>query len=130
VPVAVEGAAAKLLMPNTVRTVADILDLPAWPSEQPRLVAEVRIVGGYAERLPLAQAGPSGCRWNFLGGGGGAASPTSHSAASRYLAAKAQLICGDSLSPAFRMAVAGKSLSMAFGARQPRRSGFQNDQWQ
>jgi hypothetical protein len=33
VPVAIEGAAAKLLMPNTVRTVADILDLQAWPSE-------------------------------------------------------------------------------------------------
>ena len=31
VPVAVEPAAAKLLMPNTVRTVADILTLPAWP---------------------------------------------------------------------------------------------------
>jgi hypothetical protein len=34
VPVAVEPAAAKLLMPNTVRTVADILDLQAWPSEE------------------------------------------------------------------------------------------------
>jgi hypothetical protein len=31
---------AKLLMPNTVRTVADILNLPAWPSEQLRLVVE------------------------------------------------------------------------------------------
>ena len=27
-------------MPNTVRTVADILDLQAWPSEQLRLVVE------------------------------------------------------------------------------------------
>ena len=40
VPVAVEHAAAKLLMPNTVRTVADILNLPTWPSEQLRLVVE------------------------------------------------------------------------------------------
>jgi hypothetical protein len=40
VPVAVERAAAKLLMPNTVRTVADILNLPMWPSEQLRLVVE------------------------------------------------------------------------------------------
>jgi hypothetical protein len=40
VHVAVEPTAAKLLMPNTVRTVADILNLPAWPSEQLRLVAE------------------------------------------------------------------------------------------
>ena len=40
VPVAVERAAAKLLMPNTVGTVADILDLPAWPAEQLRLVVE------------------------------------------------------------------------------------------
>ena len=40
VPVAVEGAAAKLLMPNTVRTVADILALPVWPAEQLRLVVE------------------------------------------------------------------------------------------
>ena len=38
--VTVEPAAAKLLMPNTVRTVADILNLPAWPSEQLRLVVE------------------------------------------------------------------------------------------
>src|SRR6478672_7240880 len=27
-------------MPNTVRTVADILNLPAWPSEQLRLIVE------------------------------------------------------------------------------------------
>ena len=40
VPVAVERAAAKLLMPNTVRTVADLLNLPTWPSEQLRLVVE------------------------------------------------------------------------------------------
>jgi hypothetical protein len=40
VPVAVEPAAAKLLMPNTVRTVADILALPEWPAEQIRLVVE------------------------------------------------------------------------------------------
>jgi hypothetical protein len=39
VPVAVEPAAAKLLMP-TVRTVADILALPQWPAEQLRLVVE------------------------------------------------------------------------------------------
>ena len=38
--VTVEPAAAKLLMPNTARTVADILDLQAWPSEQLRLVVE------------------------------------------------------------------------------------------
>jgi hypothetical protein len=40
VPVAVQPAAAKLLMPNTVRTVADILALAAWPAEQLRLVVE------------------------------------------------------------------------------------------
>ena len=40
VPVAVEPAAAKLLMPNTVRAVADILNLPMWPAEKLRLVAE------------------------------------------------------------------------------------------
>jgi hypothetical protein len=40
VPVAVEPAAAKLLMPDTARTVADILDLPTWPAEQLRLVVE------------------------------------------------------------------------------------------
>ena len=38
VPVAVEPAAAVLLMPDTVRTVADIRALPAWPAEQLRLV--------------------------------------------------------------------------------------------
>ena len=40
VPVAIEPAAAKLLMPNTVRTVADILALTEWPAEQLRLVVE------------------------------------------------------------------------------------------
>ena len=40
VPVTVEPAAAKLLMPNTVRTVADILALPEWHAEQLRLVVE------------------------------------------------------------------------------------------
>ena len=40
VPVAVEPAAAKLLMPNTVRTVADILALVEWPADQLRLVVE------------------------------------------------------------------------------------------
>ena len=30
-PVTIEPAAAKLLMPDTVRTVADILALPEWP---------------------------------------------------------------------------------------------------
>ena len=59
-------------MPNTVRTVADILNLPAWPSEQLRLVverwqpaAEVRIErirwgpqGGLGWRVrPVGQAG-------------------------------------------------------------------------
>ena len=39
-PVTVEPAAAKLLMPNTVRTVADALALTEWPSEQLRLVVE------------------------------------------------------------------------------------------
>ena len=34
VPVAIEPAAAVLLMPNTVRTVGDILILPRWPAEQ------------------------------------------------------------------------------------------------
>jgi hypothetical protein len=32
--------AAKLLMPNTVRTVAEILALAEWPAEQLRLVVE------------------------------------------------------------------------------------------
>ena len=40
VPVTVEPAAAKLFMPNTVRTVADILALAEWPAEQLRLVVE------------------------------------------------------------------------------------------
>jgi hypothetical protein len=40
VPVAVEPAAAKLLVPNTVRTVAAILNLPTWPANQLRLVVE------------------------------------------------------------------------------------------
>ena len=40
VPVAVEPAAAWLLMPNTVRTVADIIALAEWPGEQLRLVVE------------------------------------------------------------------------------------------
>jgi hypothetical protein len=40
VPVAVEPAAAKLLMPGTVRTVADILALAERPAEQLRLVVE------------------------------------------------------------------------------------------
>jgi hypothetical protein len=40
VPVTVEPAAAKLLLPNTVRTVADMLALAEWPAEQLRLVAE------------------------------------------------------------------------------------------
>jgi hypothetical protein len=39
-PVTVEPPAAVLLMPKTVRTVADILVLPAWPAEQLRLVVE------------------------------------------------------------------------------------------
>ena len=40
VPVTVEPAAAKLLMPDTVRTVAEILALAEWPAEQLRLVVE------------------------------------------------------------------------------------------
>jgi hypothetical protein len=40
VAVAVEPAAAKLLIPSTVRTVADILALAEWPAEQLRLVVE------------------------------------------------------------------------------------------
>ena len=40
VPVTVEPAAAKLLMPNTMRTVVDILALPEWHAEQLRLVVE------------------------------------------------------------------------------------------
>jgi hypothetical protein len=39
-PVTVEPAAAVLLMPNTVRTVGDILVLPEWPAERLRLVVE------------------------------------------------------------------------------------------
>ena len=39
-PVTVEHAAAKLLMPNTVRTIADIVALAEWPAEQLRLVVE------------------------------------------------------------------------------------------
>jgi hypothetical protein len=38
-PMAVESAAAEL-MPNIVRTVADILALVEWPAEQLRLVVE------------------------------------------------------------------------------------------
>ena len=40
VPVTVEPTAAKLLMPNTVRTVADIRAIREWPAEQLRLVVE------------------------------------------------------------------------------------------
>jgi hypothetical protein len=40
VPVTGEPAAAKLLMRNTIRTVADILDRTEWPAEQLRLVVE------------------------------------------------------------------------------------------
>ncbi len=40
VPVTVEPAAAMLLIPNTVRTVGEILALMAWPTEQLRLVVE------------------------------------------------------------------------------------------
>jgi hypothetical protein len=39
-PVTVEPAAAVLLMPNTVRTVGDILVLPEWPAERLRLVVQ------------------------------------------------------------------------------------------
>jgi hypothetical protein len=39
-PVTVKPAAAKLLMPNTVRTVADVLNLLTSPAEQLRLVVE------------------------------------------------------------------------------------------
>ena len=37
VPVSVEPAAAVLLMPNTVRTIGDILALRQWPAERLRL---------------------------------------------------------------------------------------------
>ena len=40
VPATVEPAAAVLLIPNTVRTVGDILALAEWPAEQLRLVVE------------------------------------------------------------------------------------------
>jgi len=40
VPVSVEPAAAVLLMPNTERTVSDILALRQWPAERLRLVVE------------------------------------------------------------------------------------------
>jgi hypothetical protein len=40
VPVSVEHAAAVLLMPNTVRTIGDILALRQWPAERLRLVVE------------------------------------------------------------------------------------------
>ena len=40
VPVTVEPAAAVLLIPNTVRTVGDILALPQWRAEQLRPVVE------------------------------------------------------------------------------------------
>jgi hypothetical protein len=40
VPVTVEPPADKLLMPNTVRTVADILAFTEWPGEQLRPVVE------------------------------------------------------------------------------------------
>jgi hypothetical protein len=40
VPVSVEPAAAVLLMPNTVRTIGDILALRQWPAERLRLVVE------------------------------------------------------------------------------------------
>ena len=40
VPVVVEPAAVKPLMPNAVRADADILALAEWPAEQLRLVVE------------------------------------------------------------------------------------------
>jgi len=40
VPVTVEPTAAKLLMPNTVRTIADIRAVREWPADQLRLVVE------------------------------------------------------------------------------------------
>jgi hypothetical protein len=40
VPVTVEPAAARLLVPNTVRAVADILALTEWPADRLRLVVE------------------------------------------------------------------------------------------
>jgi hypothetical protein len=40
VPLTVDAAAGVLLLPHTVRTVADILALPAWPAEQLRLVVK------------------------------------------------------------------------------------------
>jgi hypothetical protein len=40
VPVSVEPAAAVLLMPNTVRTIGDILAPRQWPAERLRLVVE------------------------------------------------------------------------------------------
>ena len=40
IPVVAGPAAAKLLMPNTVRTLADILARTGWPAEQLRLVVE------------------------------------------------------------------------------------------
>ena len=39
-PVIVEPAATVLLMPHTVRSVADILALRVWPAEELRLVVE------------------------------------------------------------------------------------------
>jgi hypothetical protein len=38
--VTVEPAAAKLLIPNTVRTITGVLGLAEWPVEQLRLVVE------------------------------------------------------------------------------------------
>jgi hypothetical protein len=90
VPVAVKPAAAKLLMPNTIRTVADVLNLPAWPSEQLRLVverwqpaAEVTATG----RLAGEQDSPSVCCGKFFGAGAERGVPRLLSALSQCLAA-------------------------------------------
>jgi hypothetical protein len=40
--VAVTSAAAEALRPYTVRTVKDVLDLPAWPYSRLRIVVERR----------------------------------------------------------------------------------------
>ena len=63
VPVAVEPAAAKLLMPNTVRTVADILNLQRG---QPSSSGSWWNVGSLPPRC-----GSSGCADSHRGGWGG-----------------------------------------------------------
>ena len=96
VPMAVEPAAAKLLMPDAV-TVADILALTEWPAQQLRLVVkrwqptaecQDRADTGWQVRPHIGRDGHLLVASENSGCGAEAASPTSHWVASRCLLAR------------------------------------------